>query len=89
MDGTVLVADDDRTIRTVLTQALGRQGYDVRTTGTAATLWQWVSNGEGDLVITDVVLVSPSGTVCTRSHDVVPELYSQVTIASSQSSSCT
>ena len=26
MDGTVLVADDDRTIRTVLTQALTRQG---------------------------------------------------------------
>ena len=28
--GTVLVADDDRAIRTVLTQALGRAGFDVR-----------------------------------------------------------
>ena len=26
MDGTVLIADDDRTIRTVLTQALTRAG---------------------------------------------------------------
>ena len=39
---TVLVADDDAAIRTVLTQALGRSGYEVRTTGNAATLWRWV-----------------------------------------------
>ena len=32
---TVLVADDDRSIRTVLTQALGRSGYQVRSTGNA------------------------------------------------------
>ena len=32
---TILVADDDRAIRTVLNQALGRLGYDVRTTGHA------------------------------------------------------
>ncbi|MBO0710560.1 MAG: response regulator, partial [Acetobacteraceae bacterium] len=51
---TVLVADDDRSIRTVLTQALGRSGYQVRTTGNAATLWHWIEEGEGDLVITDV-----------------------------------
>jgi DNA-binding NtrC family response regulator len=32
MDGTVLVADDDRTIRTVLTQALTRAGCKVHAT---------------------------------------------------------
>ena len=42
--GTVLVADDDRAIRTVLTQALARAGFDVRAGDTAASLWQWVSN---------------------------------------------
>src|SRR5205823_9246154 len=31
-------------------------GYDVRTTANAAGLWRWVSQGEGSLVITDVVL---------------------------------
>ena len=36
MAATVLVCDDDSAIRTVLSQALGRAGYDVRTTGTAA-----------------------------------------------------
>jgi two-component system, NtrC family, nitrogen regulation response regulator GlnG len=56
MGGNILVADDDAAIRTVLSQALSRVGYDVRTTGTAATLWRWVQAGEGDLVITDVVM---------------------------------
>jgi len=58
---TILIADDDRAIRTVLSQALGRAGYEVRTTGTAATLWTWVSDGAGDLVITDVVMPDENG----------------------------
>ena len=58
---TVLIADDDHGIRTVLTQALGRAGYDVRTTGNAATLWRWVADGDGDLVITDVVMPDENG----------------------------
>jgi two-component system nitrogen regulation response regulator GlnG len=58
---TILVADDDRAIRTVLTQALGRQGHSVRTTANAATLWQWVKQGDGDLVITDVVMPDEDG----------------------------
>ena len=55
-NGTILVADDDAAIRTVLNQALGRAGYDVRVTGQATTLWRWVAAGEGDLVVTDVVM---------------------------------
>src|ERR1700753_2714048 len=55
-NGHILVADDDTAIRTVLSPALARAGYDVRTTGTAASLWRWVQAGEGDLVITDVVM---------------------------------
>ncbi|MGH6816290.1 MAG: nitrogen regulation protein NR(I) [Hyphomicrobiaceae bacterium] len=54
--GTILIADDDTAIRTVLSQALARAGYTPRATGTAATLWGWVSQGEGDVVITDVIM---------------------------------
>ena len=53
---TVLIADDDSAIRTVLTQALSRAGYNVRATATAMALWRWVSEGLGDIVVTDVVL---------------------------------
>ncbi len=54
--GSILVADDDAAIRTVLNQALSRAGYEVRSTANAATLWRWVSQGDGDLVITDVIM---------------------------------
>jgi len=72
---TILVADDDRSIRTVLSQALGRAGHDVRTTGTAANLWRWVSDGEGDLVITDVVMPDENGLdLIPRIRKVRPDL---------------
>ena len=58
--GTVLVADDDAAIRTVLNQALSRAGYDVRVTSNAASLWRWVAAGDGDLVITDVMMPDES-----------------------------
>ena len=61
MGATILVADDDRAIRMVLNQALARMGHDVRLTGDAATLWQWISHGEGDLVITDVIMPDENG----------------------------
>ncbi|MDE0942024.1 MAG: nitrogen regulation protein NR(I) [Alphaproteobacteria bacterium] len=59
--GTILIADDDGAIRTVLDQALGRAGYEVRSTANAATLWRWIGDGQGDLVITDVVMPDENG----------------------------
>ncbi|MDB6176082.1 sigma-54 dependent transcriptional regulator [Paracoccus sp. Z330] len=61
MDGTVLIADDDRTIRTVLTQALTRAGCRVHATGSLAQLEKWVEEGRGDLVITDVMMPDGNG----------------------------
>jgi two-component system nitrogen regulation response regulator GlnG len=68
VDSVILVADDDRAIRTVLSQALGRAGHHVRTTGHAATLWRWISDGEGDLVITDVLMPDGNGL------DLIPQI---------------
>ena len=65
---TVLLADDDRGIRTVVSHALSRAGMEVRSTGNAATLWRWVSDGDGDLVITDVLLPDENGL------DLVPRI---------------
>ena len=61
MDGTILVADDDRTIRTVLTQALTRAGCKVHATSSLMTLMRWVEEGKGDLVISDVVMPDGNG----------------------------
>ena len=61
MDGTVLVADDDRTIRTVLTQALTRAGCRVHATSSLITLMRWVEEGKGDLIISDVVMPDGNG----------------------------
>ncbi|MFQ5766333.1 MAG: nitrogen regulation protein NR(I), partial [Rhodospirillales bacterium] len=72
---TILVADDDGAIRTVVSQALGRAGYDVRATGNAATLWRWVNDGDGDLVITDVVMPDENGLdLIPRIRNIRPEL---------------
>jgi two-component system nitrogen regulation response regulator GlnG len=81
---TILVADDDRAIRTVLSQALGRSGYTVRATSSAGTLWRWVEDGEGDLVITDVVMPDENGLdLVPRIRRVRPEL--RVVVMSAQS----
>ncbi len=81
---TVLIADDDRSIRTVLTQALGRSGYQVRSTSNAATLWRWVEDGEGDLVITDVVMPDENGLdLIPRIKRIRPEL--RIIVMSAQS----
>src|SRR5271168_963425 len=73
--GHILVADDDAAIRTILNQALARAGYDVRSTGTVAGLWRWVAAGEGDLVITDVVMPDDNAfELLPRIRRVRPEL---------------
>ncbi len=71
----ILVADDDAAIRTVISQALIRAGFEVRVTSNIATLWRWISAGEGDLVITDVLM--PDGNAfdtLPRIRNLRPEL---------------
>jgi two-component system nitrogen regulation response regulator GlnG len=84
MGATILVADDDRAIRMVLNQALARLGHDVRMTGNAATLWRWVADGEGDLIITDVIMPDENGLdLIPRIKKLRPEL--RVIVMSAQS----
>src|SRR5215217_31149 len=73
--GQILLADDDAAIRTVLNQALSRAGYEVRSTSNAATLWRWVAQGEGDLVITDVMMPDENAfDLLPRIKKIRPEL---------------
>jgi two-component system nitrogen regulation response regulator GlnG len=68
MSQVVLLADDDAAIRMVLNQALTRAGYEVRPTGNMSTMWNWVSRGEGDVLITDVAM--PDG----NAFEVMPKI---------------
>ncbi len=68
MEGTIIIADDDKSIRTVLAQALTRAGCRVRATGTLSTLWRWLDDGEGNVLVTDVMM--PDGDAL----DILPVL---------------
>ncbi|MGB2094630.1 MAG: nitrogen regulation protein NR(I) [Candidatus Puniceispirillaceae bacterium] len=52
----ILVAEDDKSVRLVVQQALARQGYVVQSSGNAAGLWKLIESGRGDVLITDVAL---------------------------------
>lgn len=70
-NATILVADDDEAIRTVLRQALVRAGHEVKTTDSAAGLWKWIEDGIGDVVITDVVMPDENGL------DLLPRIHAR------------
>ena len=52
----ILVAEDDKSVRLVVQQALARQGYTVHSSGNASGLWKLIESGKGDVLITDVAL---------------------------------
>lgn len=52
----VLLADDDDSIRLVLSKALTRAGHSVRATDNAQTLLKWAEAGHGDIILTDVMM---------------------------------
>lgn len=53
---TVLLAEDDASIRLIVNQTLVSAGYAVRATSSPEALERWVRNGEGDIIVTDVYL---------------------------------
>lgn len=56
MNYEVLLADDDDSVRLVLSKALTRAGHSVKATDNADTLVKWAKAGQGDIVLTDVMM---------------------------------
>lgn len=52
----VLLADDDDSVRLVLSKALTRAGHTVKATDNAQTLLKWAEAGQGDIIVTDVMM---------------------------------
>jgi len=66
----ILVVDDDKSIRLVLSTALTRSGFLVKTSATTAGFWSLLNDDEFDIMITDVGL--PDGDTL----DVLPKIQS-------------
>ena len=64
----IIVVDDDKSIRVVISTALTRAGYNVKTSGSAAGMWRLVESDFADILITDVGL--PDGDAL----DVLPKI---------------
>jgi len=52
----VLIAEDDDSVRLVLSKALSRAGHNVRATDNPETLKKWAVGGAGDIILTDVMM---------------------------------
>ncbi len=57
MIGKILIADDDKSVRTVLSQAFIRAGCKVKSTALISTLCKWIDQGEGDIIISDIMML--------------------------------
>jgi two-component system nitrogen regulation response regulator GlnG len=58
---TVLLADDDASILTVLTRAMKAGGYAVKASENITDIDAWVAQGLGDVVVTDVTMPRGNG----------------------------
>ena len=68
----IIVVDDDSSIRVVLSSALTRAGYNVKSSGTATGMMRLVESNFADVLITDVGL--PDGDAL----DILPKLQKMV-----------
>ena len=64
----VIVVEDDSSIRVVISTALSRAGYNVKSSGTVAGMWRLVESNFADVLVTDVGL--PDGDAL----DILPKL---------------
>jgi two-component system, NtrC family, nitrogen regulation response regulator GlnG len=70
---TILIADDDKAICTVLSHAIKRRGWEPMATHHGDTLLEWVRQGMGDVVITDVRM--PVGEPYASGLDMLPDIH--------------
>lgn len=56
MTARILLLEDDDSLKLILSRALGTAGYQVRATASPDTALNWIRNGEGDLLLADVLL---------------------------------
>ena len=73
MNPTILIADDDKSICTVLAHAMKKRGWEPMVAHNGDTLMDWVRRGLGDVVITDVRM--PVGEPYKSGLDLLPLMH--------------
>lgn len=72
---TILVADDDLSIRLVIEEALERADFKVIVSSTMSELWGYIESGDGDVLLTDVMMPDADGIeMLPKIKDHRPEL---------------
>ncbi len=72
---TVLLADDDASIRIIVTRALEKADYNIKAYPNGAQLLETVQNGIGDIIITDVVMPDINGLdLIPKIHELRPDI---------------
>ena len=64
----VLLLEDDESVQLVTSDFLSSEGYMVKTSKTIKSLWKMIEDGEGDVLVTDVML--PDG----ESFEIIPQI---------------
>ena len=64
----VLLLEDDESIQLVTSDFLLSEGYIVKASKTIKSLWKMIEDGEGDVIVTDVML--PDG----ESFEIIPQI---------------
>ena len=65
---TILLAEDDESVRLVTTKSLQDEGYKVESVETLKTLWMLIEEGKGNILISDVMM--PDGEL----FDILPQI---------------
>ena len=65
---TILLAEDDESVRLVTTKSLQDEGYKVESAETLKTLWTLIEEGKGNILISDVMM--PDGEL----FDILPQI---------------
>ena len=65
---TILLAEDDESVRLVTTKSLQDEGYKVESAETLKALWMLIEEGKGNILISDVMM--PDGEL----FDILPQI---------------
>jgi two-component system, NtrC family, nitrogen regulation response regulator GlnG len=71
----IVVADGDAALRSALIEALSQVGYVAEPAATGAMLWNWVRRGDGDLIVSGLMLPDDNaGELFMRIRKLRPKL---------------